>query len=190
MVHADTPTLLSNQASGNTDEQVQIYTRLTKRLVAAGAERVVVTSIAGHFCIEEFKRVSPLPVVDLIQSVDQEVIARKLGRIGILGTETVMRSHFYGGLSEAQAIPLPEQMVAHVHKAYVEMATHGVVTDQQRGVFDAACDWFLETGRVDAIMLGGTDLALVYSDESEPFPILDCAAIHADRVVAHAMVTN
>ena len=62
IVHADTPTLLSNLASNNAAAQVAIYVRLTKRLVAAGAECVVVTSIAGHFCIDEFKVSSPLPV--------------------------------------------------------------------------------------------------------------------------------
>jgi hypothetical protein len=59
IVHADTPTLLSNLASNNAAAQVAIYVRLTKRLVAAGAECVVVTSVAGHFCIDEFKVSSP-----------------------------------------------------------------------------------------------------------------------------------
>ena len=49
IVHADTPTLLSNLATNNASAQVVIYTRLTNRLFAAGAECVVVTSIAGHF---------------------------------------------------------------------------------------------------------------------------------------------
>jgi aspartate racemase len=47
-------------------------------LVAAGAECVVVTSIAGHFCINEFKAVSPLPVVDLIVEVCAAVEKRGL----------------------------------------------------------------------------------------------------------------
>jgi hypothetical protein len=52
IVHADTPTLLGNLASNNVAAQVAIYMRLTKRLAAAGAGCVVITSIAGHFCIE------------------------------------------------------------------------------------------------------------------------------------------
>src|SRR6202020_467140 len=69
IVHADTPTLLSNLARNNAIAQTAIYTRLTNRLVAAAAECVGVTSIAGHFCIDEFKAVSPLPVVDMIAEV-------------------------------------------------------------------------------------------------------------------------
>ncbi len=73
IVHADTPTLLRNLASKDASAQVAIYQMLTKRLVAAGAECVVVTSIAGHFCIDEFKASSPLPVVDMISEVNQSI---------------------------------------------------------------------------------------------------------------------
>src|SRR5262249_56473902 len=43
IVHADTPTLLSNLTTNDAAAQVAIFTRLTNRLVAAGAECVVVT---------------------------------------------------------------------------------------------------------------------------------------------------
>ena len=76
IVHADTPTLLSNLASNDAAAQVAIYMRLTNRLVAAGANCVVVTSIAGHFCIDAFKAISPLPVVDMISEVGWAIDAK------------------------------------------------------------------------------------------------------------------
>jgi len=99
IVHADTPTLLSNLASNDAAAQVAIYTRLTNRLVVAGAECVVVTSIAGHFCIDAFKAASSLPVVDMISEVGRAIEKRGLKRIGILGTRTVMETRFYGGVA-------------------------------------------------------------------------------------------
>lgn len=187
IAHADASTLLKNLAANDTQSQVEIYQNLTRRLVAAGAERVIVTSIAGHFCINEFKAESPLPIIDLIECVNRAAIARKLGRVGILGTETVMRSHFYGGLTETEAINLPENQLQAVHAAYVAMATSGAVNSDQLSVFQAACDWFVDVAKVDAVMLGGTDLAPVYSNESATFPNLDCAAVHVDEIVADAL---
>ena len=96
IVHADTPTLLSNLAKNDAVAQTAIYTRLTHRLVSAAAECVGVTSIAGHFCIDDFKAVSPLRVVDMIAEVSQAIEARGLKRIGIIGTRTVMRRAFTG----------------------------------------------------------------------------------------------
>src|SRR3984893_18785245 len=132
IVHADTPTLLSNLASNNAAAQVAIYMRLTKRLVAVGAECVVVTSIAGHFCIDAFKAASPLPVVDLISEVNRAIEQRAYERIGILGTRTVMETRLYGGVSSADVVPPSGQDLEDVHQAYVAMAASGIVTDAQR----------------------------------------------------------
>jgi aspartate racemase len=63
-----------------------IYKRLTNRLVSAGAECAGVTSIAGHFCIDAFTAISPLPVVDMISEVSRALETRGLKRIGIIGS--------------------------------------------------------------------------------------------------------
>jgi aspartate racemase len=90
IVHADAPTLLANLAANDAAAQVSIYRRVTDRLARADAECVAVTSIAGHFCIEAFAAVSPLPVVNMVSAIGEAITARRLGRIGILGTRTVM----------------------------------------------------------------------------------------------------
>jgi aspartate racemase len=187
IVHADTPTLLRNLAGNDAAAQVAIYTRLTDRLVAAGADCVAVTSIAGHFCIGAFKPVSPLPVVDMIDEVRQAIARRGLKRIGILGTRTVMETRFYGGVPSAQIIPPSGNDLDDVHDAYVTMAASGVVTDVQRAVFDATCERLLKDEAVDAIMLGGTDLALAFNEQTAGFPLVDCAGIHVDEIVRLAI---
>lgn len=187
IVHADTPTLLGNLASNDAAAQVVIYTRLTNRLVAAGAECVVVTSIAGHFCIEAFKAVSPLPVVDLISEVRRDIEKRGLKRIGIIGTRTVMETRFYGGITSAEVIPPRGNDLDDVHNAYVTMAASGVATDSQRAVFTAACRRLIRDMGVEAIMLGGTDLALIFDAQTSEFPLVDCAGIHVEAIARLAI---
>jgi len=183
IVHADTPTLLDNLQRDRRQTQVEIYRRLTDRLKTAGADLVVVTSIAGHFCIEEFKSQSPLPVIDLIEAGREEVQRKAFNSLGILGTETVMKSKFFGGLGQATLVAPTPALLADVHAAYVAMAASGSVTRGQREIFNKACLEFIEDSGVDSILMAGTDLALVYDEESSPFPIVDCAAIHAGKVV-------
>jgi aspartate racemase len=187
IVHADTPTLLSNLASNDAAAQVAIYTRLTNRLVAAGAECVVVTSIAGHFCIDAFKAVSPLHVVDMISEVGRAIEKRGLKRIGILGTRAAMETRFFGGVTSAQIVPPSGNDLDDVHDSYVTMAAAGVATDAQRAVFTAACQRLLNEMGVEAIMLRGTDLALIFSDQISGFPLVDCAGIHVEAIVRLAL---
>ena len=182
IAHAEAPTLLRNLETGNSAAQVEVYVRLTERLVRAGASCVVVTSIAGHFCIDAFKKVSPLPVIDMIEAVNLAVEKRGLRRLGILGTLTVTQSHFYGGLSGTEIVVPHEGVIHDVHEAYVTMAAAGEVTPAQRGVFDATCDWYMQNTDIEGILLGGTDLALVYDAASEEYPIVDCAGIHVDAI--------
>jgi aspartate racemase len=186
-VHADTPTLLANLAGNDTAAQVAIYARLTDRLVAAGADCVVVTSISGHFCIDAFKPVSPLPVVDMIAEVGRFIENSGFQRIGILGTRTVMQTRFYGGIKTAEVIPPGGQDLDDVHQAYVDMAIAGVVTDAQRAVFNSVSQKLLTQDNAEAIMLGGTDLALAFDAATAGFPLIDCAAIHVDAIVKLAI---
>ncbi len=187
IVHADTPTLLNNLTRNDAAAQTTIYTRLTERLVAAGAECVCVTSIAGHFCIEDFKAVSPLPVVDMVAEVSAAIKARGVKRIGILGTRTVMETRFYGRITSAEVIPPSGTDLGDVHEAYVSMAASGFVTEDQRSVFNAVSRRLLSEQGAEAMMLGGTDLALVFKEETAEFPLVDCAGIHADAIARLAM---
>jgi aspartate racemase len=187
IVHADTPTLVSNLTSNDAAAQVLIYTRLANRLVAAGADCVVITSIAGHFCIDAFKVVSPLPVVDMISEVSRAIEKSGLKRIGILGTRTAMETRLFGGVASAEVVPPGGSDLDDVHDAYVTIAISGVATDAQRAVLTAACQRLLKDRGVEAIMLGGTDLALIFNDQTTDFPLVDCAGIHVEAIVRLAM---
>jgi aspartate racemase len=187
IVHADTPTLLNNLANNNSVAQTAIYMRLAQRLVSAKAECVVVTSIAGHFCIGEFKARCPLPVIDLIEEVNRVVAQRGLKRIGILGTRTVMETRLYGRISNAELIPPRGSDLDDVHQAYVAMAATGVVTTKQREVFNTSISKLLTQDGAEAIMLGGTDLALAFNEVEAQFPLVDCAAIHVDAIATLAL---
>src|SRR5215472_1818985 len=173
IAHADTATLLKNLATNDAAAQTAIYRRLTERLISAGADCVAVTSIAGHFCIDDFKAVSQLPVVDLITEVSRAIEKRGLKRIGILGTRTVMETRFYGRIASAEVIPPREPDLDNVHQAYISVAASGLVTEQQRYIFNAASRRLLENYGAEAIILGGTDLALVFNEDTTEFPLID-----------------
>lgn len=185
IAHADTPTLLDNLGRNDIDAQLAIYRRLTHRLAAAGAGCVAITSIAGHFCVDAFKAASVLPVVDMIVEVERATQARGLRRIGILGTRTVMETRFYGAMPGVTLIAPQGQDLEDVHHAYVTMAASGVITEAQRAVFNAASEKLLQDLSAEAILLGGTDLALAFTEESA-FPVIDCVAIHVDAIMRHA----
>lgn len=103
-----------------------------------------------------------------------------------IGTRTVMETRFYGAIPGVTLIPSPGDELSAVHDARATMAIAGHVTDAQRRTFTSAGLTMLAAG-AGAIMLGGTDLA--FTGSNAPFPIIDCAAIHADAIAAFARTT-
>jgi aspartate racemase len=186
MAHADTPTLLANQAADNTQGQVDIYDHLTRRLAAAGASSVAVTSIAGHFCIAAFERVSTLPVINLLTVVNDGVQVRGYHRVGLLGTRGVMKSQFYGALRGVEAIAPVGESLDQVHEAYVTMASTARCTDEQRQIFFNAGRALVEDQGAEAVLLAGTDLGLAFNGLSPDFAVFDCAQAHVEAIAAAA----
>ncbi len=182
IVHASSATLLENLQRGDKAAQVEIFLRLADRLRDAGAQAVAITAIAGHFCIEEFKAVSPIPVVDLLQEVRMAVAGMGLAKVGILGTRTVMKTRFYGAIDSAEVLAPSGPDLDDVHEAYVATAAAGAVTDAQRELFFAAGRRLVAEQGAEAIMLGGTDLVLAFDGRDCGFDIIDCAGIHIDAL--------
>ena len=190
MAHADTPTLLRHQAAGDVSAQIDIYSTLTRRLQRAGAEQVAITSIAGHFCIEAFKALSPVPVIDLLDVVATQIRARGFKKVGLLGTRVVMESRFYGVLDGVDVVP-PAGNLLEVHDAYVAMAAAGTASAEHRDVFMRTGKALVETQGCESILLAGTDLALVFNKDLDPgFPTFDCAQAHAQAIAEAAMKSS
>jgi aspartate racemase len=189
MAHADTPTLLKNQSNNNVDEQVEIYLGLANKLLRAGVEYLAITSIAGHFCIEEFIDKSPLRVVNIIDSIKTELSNKNYKKIGMLGTKMVMETSFYSKLNSVEIVKLNSLELNQVHEAYIAMATAGFATKNHKAIFDTAAQKLINEHSCDCVLLAGTDLALVYNETNPAdFPMLNCAQVHADDIIQFACV--
>ena len=182
IAHADSPTLLSNMAAGNHEAQSAVYQKLTHRLKAAGAECVVITSISGHFPIDHFEAVSPLPVINLLSILRNWLHENGAKRVGLLGTNTVMATAMHGKLDGIDIVIPQAETIDLVHDTYVDLALSGVPTDQHRSVFFGEGEKLVRDQGAQAILLGGTDLNVAFEGHSPPFDVIDCASIHIDAI--------
>lgn len=189
IVHADSVTLLANFEAGNHQAQTEIYLKLADRLVAAGAEAMAITSIGGHFCVDSVRPRCPLPLLELPAAINADIAARGLRKVGILGTDTVMETGVYGGVTSAEVIAPIGENIAAVHRAYTDMAVKATVTEAQRDLFFTQGRDMIARG-AEAVLLAGTDLFVAFEGHDPGFEAIDCAEIHvaaiADQIVAAA----
>ncbi|MEO0449744.1 MAG: aspartate/glutamate racemase family protein [Pseudomonadota bacterium] len=184
IAHADSSTLLANMAASDHAAQCQIYERLTTRLNLAGADCVVITSISGHFPIDQFLGISPLPVINLMSLMRDWLHANTFKRVGVLGTKTVMATAMHGKLEGIDVVTPKSDDLDLVHETYVDLALSGVPTDQHRDVFFRTGEEMVTAQGAQAILLGGTDLNVAFDTHTPPFDIIDCAGIHIDAIAA------
>ena len=182
IAHADAREMTRNLANNDPGRQAKIFARLVERLKAAGARAAAVTSMGGHFCIKQLEAISALPILNAIPEVDAAIARRKLKKVGVIGTRTVMESKLYGGISSAEVIAPEGETMERVHSAYVEMAIPGRVTDEQRRIFHTVGRHLCREGGGEAIMLGGTDLFLAFAGKDPGFALVDCADIHVEAI--------
>ncbi|MGH1482600.1 MAG: aspartate/glutamate racemase family protein [Geminicoccales bacterium] len=181
IVHADAPTLVQNIEARRPEAQADIFLGLTERLATAGADFVAITSIGGHFCIEQFRPRSALPVVSFIEEINTHLAMQGYNCVGLLGTDTVMKTRLYGGVTGADILIPPSEAIDEVHRAYVNMAIEARVTDTQRKIFNEAGRKLAARG-AETILLGGTDLFLAFHGQAPGFETLDCADVHIEAI--------
>jgi len=185
IAHADAPTLVRNFEARQPETQAEIFLRLTDRLATAGADFVAITSIGGHFCIEQFQPRSPLPVINMIEAMNAHLATQGFKSVGLLGTDTVMRTRFYGGVTSSEILVPPPPVIDKVHRAYVDMALAASVDAEQQKIFFDAGQTLADRG-AETILLGGTDLFLAFDGETVPFATLDCAGVHINAIAQAA----
>jgi aspartate racemase len=185
IAHADVGTMGRNIADGRRAEQAAIFAGLIERMEKAGAEVAAVTSMGGHFCINELLPISPLPLVHGIDAVAAAITKSGLKTIGIMGNRLVMQTRLYGRIKSAELIAPEDDMFDKVADAYMAMAQVGRVTDELREIFFTAGRGLMKRG-AEAVMLGGTDLFLAFQGREAPFPLVDCADLHVEAIYARS----
>ena len=178
IVQADVYDLLNNNVADLRDAQATIYADLIARLKAAGADCAAITSLGGHFCFPETEKISTLPLISAVTPLDGYFAAQGLKRVGLLGTEVVMRTRLYGQLEKTEAVAPDGNLIA-LGKLYQDMAISGTCTDEQRRVFFEAGRKMVEDKGAEAIILAGTDLNLAFDGRHNPgYPVIDALDVH------------
>ncbi len=182
IVHADVKTMSANLVAGRTREQAEIFARLVGRLKAAGAEAAAVTSMGGHFCIDELEPIAPLPMLHGPAAVAAAIRRKGIKAIGILGTRLVMSTGLYGHITSARTMVPQGPLLDQVHDTYVAMAGIGRITEEQKSFFHEMGAKLCREQGADAVLLGGTDLFLAFQGHDPDYPVLDAADIHAEAI--------
>lgn len=180
--HAQASDLIRNIQAGAVGEQVKVFEVLANRLSAAGADVLAVTSIAGHFCISELEKVSPIPVIDALSGLENALIENGYTKVGVLGNRVVMETRLFNSFRETQIVVPPDESLDKVHEAYMSIAVSGAVTEEQRNTIFQAGKRMCDDQGAQAVVLAGTDLFVAFDGFECGFKCVDSALVHIEAI--------
>jgi aspartate racemase len=188
IAHTDLASLMANMKAQNPNAQAAEYLRVTKGLAAAGADCVAITSFGGAFCTDEFDKISPLPTINGPAAMAEHLQEAGRSCVGLLGTSTVMGSKLYGKLDGVCEVLVPGDADAmeQAHADYCSLALNGAATDEQRTRLYDAAQQLCDRG-AEAVILGGTDLNVIFDGSDAHAPVIDSAEVHVQAIVRRAM---
>ena len=184
MIHASISRATAHASGGDRHGLASYFAGLLGRLKDAGATIGVVPAVTPHICIDELKAITPLPLIDLTQVVADEIRQRHLSRIALFGTRFVIESDMYGRLPGVDIVRPRAPEIEFIHEAYTEMAHTGASTEERRHRFVALAGTLQKRDGVEAVVLAGTDFAVMFDASNTPFPHVDCARTHINAIIA------
>lgn len=183
MAHASVSRATSFATQGDRQGLAEYLAGFLHHLHAAGATIGVLPAVTPHMCIDQLQAITPIPVIDLTKVVADHLEKRQLSRIALFGTRFVVESDMYGRLPGVNVVRPHESEVTFIHDAYTELAHNGRTSTANRDRLVALAETLQKRDGVEAIVLAGTDFALMFDEHTTPFPHVDCARAHIDVIM-------
>jgi aspartate racemase len=183
VTNAHTPRVFQYVEAGDRGGLAEYLNGYIRRMHAAGAELAAVPAVTPHFSIAELVAMSPVPIVSIFDVLQAELSRRAIRRVAIFGTRFVIESDFFGALARIDIVRPRSDEIDVIHTTYVELAAEGKGSPEKRDKLRDVAETLMRRDGVDAIVLAGTDLTLLFDEATAGFPCVDCARAHVEEIL-------
>ena len=146
------------QHNGDWDSAGKLLAQVAQRLVAAGAECIVLCTNTMHKVSAAITADLPVPFIHIADATAERIVAADISTVALLGTRYTMEQDFYKGRLEA-----------HSRATYQTIMANLVALGAQ------------------AVILGCTEITLLVSQADVTVPVFDTTRIHAEAAVDYAL---
>jgi aspartate racemase len=163
-----------------------------QRLVAAGADLLLIATNTMHIVFDQVQASVDVPMISLLDAVAQAILARNMSTVGLLGTRFTMEQPFYRQALSGHGIEVlvPEREDrAYVNRVIYNELVAGQVRSQSRAGFLEVIGRLADRG-AQGVILGCTEIPLLVrpTDVSRyNVQLFDTTTIHAEAALTHAI---
>ncbi|RJP24646.1 MAG: aspartate/glutamate racemase family protein [Candidatus Abyssobacteria bacterium SURF_5] len=172
------------------------WDRITESMIAAaralekaGADFGIIATNTMHIVFDDVQRASRLPFLNLIDATAEAIQAKKMTKVGLLGTKFTMNKTFYRDRLASHGITalVPDEPSADdVHTIIMEELVQGRLLDTSRLRIREIISSLAGRG-AEGVILGCTEIPLLISETDSALPLFDTTTIHARKALEYAV---
>ncbi|KAE8378251.1 aspartate racemase [Aspergillus bertholletiae] len=160
-------------------------------LQRAGAQSLALCANVAHRAADVLERTSGLPVLHIVDFTGQAIVQRGLRKVGLLATRAVMEEEFYKARLRDRyhlEVAVPEgPFGAQVDRLIFDELSKPHIAPEVRAIFQRACEDLVQNQKVDCIVLGCTELRLVFDVGDMEVPVFETTTLHAQGIADWAL---
>ena len=173
------------ERAGDWDGISTITIQAAKRLEASGAEGILIACNTVHKSYDAVSAGVGIPVLHIAEAAADRLVADGRTRVALLGSRFTMTENFVRDRIERRGItlaPIEATWMNEVDRIiFEELAAGRVVRESQRKLKTLITEFGKQ--KVQAVVLGCTELVLAVDARANVLPVYDTTAIHARMAV-------
>lgn len=152
----------------------------------AGGECIVVTSNTAHVVADRIACATSLPLLHVVDAVCGALRRRNMRRVGLMATEQTVKLGLYQRDDDiAIDVPPPDEQ-SDLQSIIHDELSHGIVRDASRQRCEEIASRLARAG-AGGIVLGCTELSLIYDGFISAVPIFDSTRLHVESAIAFSL---
>ena len=176
------PNFISNKDSLNVARRMLVAR--TQQLEQLGSTINGIACNTAHILLPELQAATKVPFLSIPLLVARRVQAAGYRRVGLLATPTTLQTTLFDeALSGIAEIVRPENALAMSIEEYIYRQLNNSLTAGDSPAFRKLVQEFMEQTGVDAVILGCTELPLIYGDLTDAPHIIDTLQVLADALL-------
>jgi aspartate racemase len=160
-----------------------------QRLVAAGADLILIATNTMHIVFDQVQASVEVPMLSLLDAVADAIVGKGLTTVGLLGTRFTMEKTFYQESLARRgiAVLVPDAGDReYVNRVIYEELVAGQIRDESRNRYLAIVETLVGRG-AEGIILGCTEIPLLLGEGDASIPLFDTTAIHAEAALQFSL---
>ncbi len=157
-----------------------------ENLHGAGCDYAAMTGITVHIVMDELQKRSPIPLVSMLDTSAEYAMEKGFKKVGLLGTLPTMNGTFFHNAFSVKGIEVvtpSEEEKQFVGKKIADELELGIIKDETREKMRSIAERMIHEDGAEAIVLGCTELPLVFQSISLDVPYINVMEIHIEKLI-------